>query len=125
MPKSAARILVLLLSAFGAAYTDAQTSSPQPVVFRIQAASSLGGPVSGRLIVFLKQGKGDKEVDTEEFHPENTYVAAREIRGLAPGASKEADWALAANVFENAARTMATNRIDLIVIAPCVRSVTL
>ncbi len=69
MPKSAARILVLLLSAFGAAYTDAQTSSPQPVVFRIQAASSLGG-VSGRLIVFLKQGKGD----TEEFHPENTYV---------------------------------------------------
>jgi hypothetical protein len=124
MPKSAARILVLLLSAFGAAYTDAQTSSPQPVVFRIQAASSLGG-VSGRLIVFLKQGKGDKEVDTEEFHPENTHVAAREIRGLAPGASKEADWALAANVIENAARTMATNRIDLIVIAPCVRSVTL
>jgi S-formylglutathione hydrolase FrmB len=67
-------------------------SCPLPaVIVHVQAASSIGAPVSGRLLIFLKQGKGDSEVDTEEFHPQATYVAAREIHDLAPGASVELD----------------------------------
>lgn len=61
------------------------------VFFRVQAAQSLPGPVSGRLLIFFKQGTGDKEVDVSEFHPSDTAVAAREIRDLNPGASVEVD----------------------------------
>ncbi len=62
-----------------------------PAIFRITASSSLPGPVSGRLLLFMKQGSGDKEVDIEEFHPADTWVTAREVHDLAPGASVEID----------------------------------
>ena len=61
------------------------------VFFRVQAAASLPGPVSGRLLVFVKQGSGDKDVETSEFRPEDTWVTAREVRDLKPGASVEVD----------------------------------
>jgi hypothetical protein len=61
------------------------------VFFRVRAAPSVGGPVSGRLLIFLKQGSGDKEVDVGEFHFGDTWVAAREITGLAPGGSVDVD----------------------------------
>jgi S-formylglutathione hydrolase FrmB len=61
------------------------------VFFRVQTASSVGGPVSGRLLIFLKEGSGDKEVSLSEFHPEGSWVAAREIHDLAPGAAVEVD----------------------------------
>jgi hypothetical protein len=69
----------------------AAAQTPPPVVFRIALAPTAGASVSGRLLLFLKAGKGDKEVETEEFHPENTYVAAREIHDLTPGSSVELD----------------------------------
>jgi hypothetical protein len=47
--------------------------------------------VSGRLLVFLKQGKGDKEVNIQEFHPGETWVAAEEVHDLMPGAAVEMD----------------------------------
>lgn len=61
------------------------------VFFRVQAASSLNAPVSGRLLIFLKSGSGDKEVTISEFRPTDTWVCAREIHDLAPGASVEVD----------------------------------
>ncbi len=64
---------------------------PAHVFFHVQAAASLPGPVSGRLLIFVKQGSGDKEVETSEFRLEDTWVAAREIHDLAPGASVEVD----------------------------------
>jgi hypothetical protein len=44
----------------------------------------------------MKQGQGDKEVDVEEysptgFHPESTWIAAKEIHDLQPGQSVEID----------------------------------
>jgi enterochelin esterase-like enzyme len=79
---------------FAAVTLHAQTQADnQPVhtFFRIQAAASLGAPVCGRLLIFLKAGSGDKEVTTSEFHPVDTWVAAREVRDLAPGSSVEVD----------------------------------
>ncbi len=79
--------MVLLLA-------GAAAGAQQPVSrssFRITAATSLPGPVSGRLLLFMKQGHGDKAVDSEEFHPEQTWIAAQEVHDLAPGASVEID----------------------------------
>ena len=65
------------------------------VFFRIQSASSNGMPLSGRLLIFVKQGRlastHDEEVTADEFHPENTSVSATEITDLAPGGSIEVD----------------------------------
>ena len=61
------------------------------VFFRVQLAPSAAAPLNGRLLIFLKQGSGDKEVNLDEFHPGATWVAAREIRALAPGQSVEVD----------------------------------
>ncbi len=59
--------------------------------FRVQVATTVGAPVSGRLLIFLKKGTGDKEVAVSEFHPGDTWVAAREVHDLAPGATVEFD----------------------------------
>jgi hypothetical protein len=64
---------------------------PTHVFFRVQVASTLPGPVSGRLLIFLKQGAGDKEVSVSEFRPADTWVTAREIHDVAPGDSVEVD----------------------------------
>ena len=66
-------------------------AAPAHVFFRVQSASSVGAPLSGRLLIFVKQGSGDKEVNTSEFHPTDTWVAAREVHNLAPGAAVEFD----------------------------------
>lgn len=65
--------------------------APVRVFFRVQAASAIAAPVSGRLLVFLKQGSGDKDVETSEFRPQETWVAAQEVHDLAPGAAVEFD----------------------------------
>ena len=69
----------------------ANSPSPPRVHFRVEVSKSVGAPVSGRLLIFVKQGSGDKEVDAQEFHPEATWVTAREVQGLAPGTSVEVD----------------------------------
>jgi hypothetical protein len=61
------------------------------VFFRVQAASALPAPISGRLLIFVKQGAGDKEVETSEFRPTDTMVTAKEVHDLAPGAAVEVD----------------------------------
>ncbi len=79
---------------FTAGLLYAQTeggSEPVHTFFRIQASSTISAPISGRLLIFLKAGSGDKEVTTSEFHPVDTWVAAQEVHDLAPGASFEVD----------------------------------
>ena len=92
------KITLLTTAAFGVLTAGAwlghsQSSSPAdpPSTFRISAAPSLPGPVSGRLLLFMKQGSGDKSVEAQEFHPEATWVAAQEVQDLRPGASIEID----------------------------------
>ncbi len=59
--------------------------------FEVRLSASAPAPVSGRVLLFVKQGKGDKEVDTDEFHPTATWVTAREVHDLAPGGFVEVD----------------------------------
>ncbi len=61
------------------------------VFFRVRAASSIGAPVNGRLLIFVKRGSGDREVSASEFQMQDTWVAAREVRNLAPGGAVELD----------------------------------
>jgi enterochelin esterase-like enzyme len=68
------------------------SAQPAPhVFFRVTLAASAPHPFNGRVLVFVKQGSGDKEVNTEEFAPESTWVTAREVHDLAPGQSIEVD----------------------------------
>src|ERR1700677_57241 len=69
----------------------AQPAAPVHVFFRIQTAASISGPISGRLLIFLKPGSGDKEVSVSEFNPQETWVAAREVHDLTPGTAIEFD----------------------------------
>jgi len=79
----------LLVSAVAAV---AQTP-PQPrhVHFTVQAPSSISAPISGRLLIFLKSGTGDKTVDSNQLSPDSTWVGAREIQSLSASASVEVD----------------------------------
>src|ERR1700739_3730819 len=58
---------------------------PQHLFCRVTAGPEITAPVSGRLLVFLSAGQGAKEVNINEFHPQATYVAAKEIHDLNPG----------------------------------------
>jgi enterochelin esterase-like enzyme len=85
---TAVAALALLLAA--PALLIAQTPATH-VFFRVTAAPSLAGPLSGRLLVFVTKGSGDKEVDSSEFHLTDTWVAAREVHDWMPGTSVEVD----------------------------------
>jgi S-formylglutathione hydrolase FrmB len=85
---------VFLACGSSAFLVSAQGPSPTHVFFRVQVASSVGQPLSGRLLIFLKAGSGDKEISMSEFHAPGTaetFVCAREIRDLAPASSVEVD----------------------------------
>ena len=88
----AAVCLLVLLGAMGAA-AQSSASAPQHahVFFRVKAVDSVGAPVSGRLLIFLKQGSGDKQVDNNEFNPSEVSIAAMEVRDLTPGETVEID----------------------------------
>ena len=83
--------LATLIAAASIQLFSQPVPAPVHVFFRIQTASSIAAPISGRLLVFIKQGTGDKEVSVSEFHPEDTWVAAREVHDLAPGTAIEFD----------------------------------
>jgi enterochelin esterase-like enzyme len=83
-------LVICAAAALTGTYSNGQ-SAPVHVFFRVQAASSLSTPLNGRLLIFLKQGSSDKEVENSEFRPTDTWVAAREVRDLAPGAAIEFD----------------------------------
>ncbi|CDG85047.1 esterase family protein [Janthinobacterium agaricidamnosum NBRC 102515 = DSM 9628] len=62
-------------------------SAQTPSTFQIVMPSSATAPVSGRLLLFMKCGTGDKSVEVNLFAPESTWIAAQEIQGVAPGAT--------------------------------------
>jgi enterochelin esterase-like enzyme len=84
-------MLVLLIVTASIQLFGQAVPAPVHVFFRVQTAASISAPVSGRLLVFIKQGSGDKEVSGSEFRPEDTWVAAREVHDLAPGTAIEFD----------------------------------
>src|SRR5215469_3642751 len=87
------RFLLLIAMAALAAALQGQPSSSASAAhafFRVQLPPA-DGPVSGRLLIFLKAGSGDNEVSTSEQSPTGAWVCAREVRDLAPGSSVEVD----------------------------------
>lgn len=90
--RNRAAALVVCLCLLACARLSAQTEpAPPHAFFRVEASPSLTAPLNGRLLIFLKQGSGDKEVTTDEFRPTATFVAAQEIRDLEPGDAVEID----------------------------------
>lgn len=76
-------ILVLLPSS--------QAQEPHHLFFRVTLDSNADRSESGRLLVFIKPGTGAQSIGINEFHPTETFVAAKEVRDLHPGSSIEID----------------------------------
>ena len=70
---------------------SAHQSSIRHVFFRVESATTNPSGLHGRLLIFVKQGHGDPEVDLDEFHPAATWVTAKEVTDLEPGNSIEID----------------------------------
>ena len=92
---SASFFVLPFLAAAQAAHSHAMSSTPAHTLahtsFQVQLAASAPKPLSGRLLLFLKQGKGDKSVDSQEFKPEDAYVASMDVHDLAPGSTVQID----------------------------------
>jgi enterochelin esterase-like enzyme len=85
------RCILLVLAVAAAALRGQEAPPAVHTFFRVQAPPS-DGPVSGRLLIFLKAGSGDDEVSTSEMHPSaDTWICAREVRDIAPGSTLEVD----------------------------------
>ncbi len=88
---SSVRSLVAAILLFATACA-AQTASPaRHVHFTVQAPANLTAPISGRLLIFLKAGTGDKIVDASPLSPTSTWIGAREVQSLSAGASVDVD----------------------------------
>jgi hypothetical protein len=86
--------LGLLLASLGAcAGQAASQSAPQGahLFFRVTASAALRAPISGRLLVFVAKGTDARTVTINEFKPDATWVAARTVHDLAPGAALDID----------------------------------
>ena len=71
--------------------TAQPSGTPQHLFFRVTLGPQFQGPVSGRLLLFVSVGHGDKTVDMNMMEPAKTYIAAREVPHLAPGQTVEID----------------------------------
>jgi hypothetical protein len=89
--KNSPLILTLLLLSIAVEPLRSQPATPPHVFFRVEVGRSVPGPVSGRLLIFVKPGSGDQQVDNDQFHPGATWVAAREIENVKPGSSIEVE----------------------------------
>src|ERR1700744_1455860 len=77
---------------FAAPFTAAaQQNFPQHLFFRVTLGPQFSSAVSGRLLLFVSPGHGDKAVDTEMMAPTKTYVAAKEVPYFAPGQTISVD----------------------------------
>lgn len=83
----------VLLASLAACARSPQSPHPtsRHLFFRIIAGAAVHDPVSGRLLILLARGSGAKQVAVDELDPEATWIAAREIHDLAPGAAVEVD----------------------------------
>lgn len=91
---------LLFCSLLGATALQAQEAAHRHAFVQVVAGQNLPGPVSGRVLVFVRKAEASngadgenskKSVDISEFHPTETSVAAQEIHDLAPGGAVEID----------------------------------
>jgi hypothetical protein len=86
-----ATVAVVFTSLLASLVTAQPASTPQHLFFHVSLGPQFQGPVSGRLLLFVSVGHGDKTVDMNMMEPAKTYIAAREVPHLAPGQTVEID----------------------------------
>jgi hypothetical protein len=70
----------------------ASAAAQQPnLFFSVKLGPQVDAPVSGRLLIFLKKGIGDKEIDANPFQPSSVSIAAKEIYFWKPGTAVDLD----------------------------------
>ncbi len=91
--KRRAALAVGLVAAFASVAACAQKprEPAHHLFFRVLAGPAIHAPVSGRLLLFIAKGAGAQHVSINEFRPDATWVAAREVHDLAPGATIDID----------------------------------
>ncbi len=86
---------ILTSVALAALMAAAWGTQAQGVAVPVKLDPSIGGAQSGRILVFAqKVNPGDKPsdaVDSEEFKPSDTAIAAHEVTALQPGATATVD----------------------------------
>jgi len=63
----------------------------QHLFFRVTLGPQFTKPISGRLLIFLAEGKGASAVDENPFAPAAVYVAAKEVSDVSAGMSVDVD----------------------------------
>ena len=71
--------------------STAFAQQPQHLFFRVTLGPQFTAPTSGRLLIFLKEGTADKEIDVNPFLPSSVSIAAKEIYYWKPGAAIDID----------------------------------
>ena len=69
----------------------AQQPTRQHLFFHVTLSPEFQHPVSGRLLLFVSPGRGDKAVDMDMMAPAKVYIAAKEIANLKPGQTVDID----------------------------------
>ncbi len=81
--------LVTLLLVVSALRLPAQV--PHHLFFRVTLSPHMSAPASGRILIFLAPGSGDKSIDESPFRPTSVFIAAKEVPILHPGDSLDVD----------------------------------
>jgi enterochelin esterase-like enzyme len=68
-----------------------QAKLPQHLFFHVTLGPQFHQPVSGRLLLFVSPGSGEKAVDMSMMAPTKVYIAAKEISHLLPGETVDID----------------------------------
>jgi len=90
-PRKCSRLAAVFACLLASLAAGQQASTPQHLFFRVTLGTQFQRPVSGRLLLFVSPGHGDKAVDMNMMAPAKTYIAAREVPHLAPGQTAEID----------------------------------
>ena len=92
MPFASSLLRLAAAAAFALSLTASLCAQQPHRLVRIAAGPAITAPVSGRLLLFMKQGNGEKEIQAGEFSgTAQTWLAAQEVHDLAPGATIEVD----------------------------------
>lgn len=86
-----ARSLLPLLAALALCLSSAIAQQPQHLFFRVTLGPQITASVSGRLLVFLKQGTDGKDIDVNPFLPTSVSITAKELYYWRPGTSVDID----------------------------------
>ena len=87
-------IFCAVLLFWGASFVAPSQESKQPVehlFFHVTLGPQFQQPVSGRLLLFVRPGHADRQVDMDMMSPNSTYIAAKEIPFLGPGQTVDID----------------------------------